>query len=143
MVSFQLAQPHSEREPTIVWTPSATIDNLVVQRIYSDEDVWKNTIYPCLYCFYVYAVHAAGISQSSPCFLSTSFAPFWNDDDLQPSCSVLAHYIIAPISSLIKSNVVVNKITCDMRASNDSSCVASLWFLFHRWHKIRLYFKII
>ena len=73
----------------VVWTALATVDDLVVQRIYLDEDMWKNTIYPCLYRFYMGSMLP---ELASPRHISgqpvREAAPFWNDDDLQLSTSV-------------------------------------------------------
>ena len=72
----------------VVWTPSATVDDLVVQRIYSDEGVWKNTIYPRLYRFYMGSMLP---ELASPRHVSgqpvREVVPFWNDHDLQTSSS--------------------------------------------------------
>ena len=73
----------------VVWMPVATVDDLVVQRIYSDKDVWNNTIYPRLYRFYMGSLLP---ELANPCHVSgqpvREVAPFWNDDDLQPSHAV-------------------------------------------------------
>ena len=72
-----------------MWTPSATVDDLVVQRIYLDDDIWKTTIYPRLYRFYMGSMLP---ELASPRHLSgqqmREVVPFWRDDDLQPSTSV-------------------------------------------------------
>ena len=79
----------------VVWTPSATIDNLVVQRIYSDEDVWKNTIYPRLYRFYMGSMLPELASpRHVSCQPVREVAPFWNDNDLQPSSLSNHHKIL-------------------------------------------------
>ena len=73
----------------VVWTPSSTVDNLVVQRIYLDEDIWKKTIFPRLYRFYMGSMLP---ELASPRHISgqpvREVVPFWNDDDLQPSSSI-------------------------------------------------------
>ena len=73
----------------VVWTPVATVDDLIVQRIYSDKDVWNNIIYLRLYRFYMGSLLP---ELANPCHVSgqpvREVAPFWNDDDLQPSHSV-------------------------------------------------------
>ena len=72
----------------VVWMPSATVDDLVVQRIYSDEGVWKNTIYPHLYRFYMGSMLP---ELASPHHVSgqpvREVVPFWNNHDLQTSSS--------------------------------------------------------
>ena len=73
----------------VVWTPSATVDDLVVQRIYFDDDIWKTTIYPRLYSFYMGSMLP---ELASPRHLSgqkvREVVPFWCNDDLQPSTSL-------------------------------------------------------
>ena len=37
----------------VLWTPTTNVDNLFVERVYYDDALWRNTIYPQLYRFYV------------------------------------------------------------------------------------------
>ena len=71
----------------IVWTPSATIDDLVVERIYYDDSFWSNKIYPRLQRFYMGSMLP---ELASPRHISgqevRELVPFWNDGDL---CSSL------------------------------------------------------
>ncbi len=78
----------------VVWTLSATIDNLVVQRIYSDEDVWKNTIYPHLYCFYMGSMPPELASpRHVSCQPVREVAPFWNDEDLLLCPTIIRFFV--------------------------------------------------
>ena len=69
----------------VLWTPTATIDNLFVERIYYDDTLWSNTIYPRLYQFYMGSMLP---ELACPGHISgqevRELVPFWNDDDLCP-----------------------------------------------------------
>lgn len=69
----------------VLWTPTATIDNLFVERIYYDDILWSNIIYPRLYRFYMGSMLPEVVS---PRHVSgqevRELVPFWNDDDLRP-----------------------------------------------------------
>ena len=69
----------------VLWTPTVTIDNLFVERIYYDDTLWSNTIYPRLYQFYMGSMLP---ELACPRHISgqevRELVPFWNDDNLCP-----------------------------------------------------------
>ena len=70
----------------VVWTPSLTIDDLFVERIYYDDSLWSNTIYPRLHRFYMGSMLP---ELASPRYVSgqevRELIPFWKDGNLCPS----------------------------------------------------------
>ena len=70
----------------VLWTPSATVNNLFVERIYCDDALWSNTIYPRLYRFYMGSMLP---ELANPRHVSgqgvREVVLFWNDKDLSPT----------------------------------------------------------
>ena len=70
----------------VLWTPSATVDSLFVERIYYDDTFWSNTMYPRLYRFYMGSMlpelaHPRRVSNQEV----REVILFWNHDDLCPA----------------------------------------------------------
>ena len=76
----------------VVWTPSVTIDDLFVERIYYDDSLWSNTIYPQLHRFHMGSMLP---ELASPWYVSgqeiRELVPFWKDGNLCSSQWPVTH----------------------------------------------------
>ena len=85
-VQGQLHITHKQWYDFVLWTLSSTLDDLFIQRIYYDDNFWKEMMYPRIHCFYMGSVlpelacpHHASHEQIR------EVVPFWNDGDLYPT----------------------------------------------------------